>query len=57
MTARENLRMDRSDIPIYQLMRAAEQRRQTPPTQWWPWLLVWAGVSGIVYLMIWEVLA
>ncbi len=57
MTHRDNIRMDRSEIPIYQLFRAAEQRRQTTPSPFWPWLLVWAGVSGIVYMMIMEVLA
>lgn len=57
MTYRDNIRMDRDDIPVYQLMRAAEQRKQAEPSTLWPWLLVWAGVSGIVYMMMMEVLA
>ena len=43
MMYRENTRMERTDIPVYHLMRAAERRRQTERDRVpWPWPLMWA---------------
>ncbi len=57
MTHRENIRMNRGDLPIYQLMREAERRRQAEaernriPSPWplaWVWLVLmgWCAVAA-----------
>ncbi len=45
------------DIPVYALMRAAEQRRQTPQMpQVWPWMVAWSIVSILTYMIIEEII-
>ncbi len=43
MTYRENTRMDKNDIPLYRLLRAAEARRRQAERERvpWPWPLLW----------------
>ncbi len=49
MTYRENLRMERDDIPVYQLMREAARRKQAEQEQVpWLWALSWLVFALVV---------
>lgn len=49
MTHRENIHMDRDSIPIYQLMREAERRKQAERERVpWPWALAWLWFGLVV---------
>lgn len=49
MTHRENTRMERADIPVYQLLREAARRKQAEQEQVpWLWALSWLVFALVV---------